>query len=314
MIYEGGVEALQDITLDFPAGQLTTLLGPSRLRQDHAAQDHRRPDRGRAAAACWSMARRSTGPGPERAFVFQDFALMPWATVMRNVAFGLELRGVAKAEREDGGAEIYRRGRPHGLRGQLSARAVRRHAAAGRPGPRAGGRRRRAADGRALLGRRRADPPQVPGRSAAAGGAASARHSSSSRTRSRRRSMSPTGSCCCRNGRAGSAGIIEPDIDRSVDPERDPPRARPISIRSRRSGRASSTTSSRVPGMTRHAIGVQGSALASLMVWAMLWEIVGRSGCELRLAAALGHLCQRHRDRPDADLSARPFRSPARHS
>jgi len=53
---------------------------------------------------CWSGIRVNgrvvTGPGPERAFVFRDFALMPWATVLRNVGFGLELKGVPATERD----------------------------------------------------------------------------------------------------------------------------------------------------------------------------------------------------------------------
>jgi NitT/TauT family transport system ATP-binding protein len=49
-----------------------------------------------------------TGPGPDRAVVFQNFALLPWADVRTNVSFGLELRGVNKTTRDETARELIR--------------------------------------------------------------------------------------------------------------------------------------------------------------------------------------------------------------
>ncbi|KWT74895.1 MULTISPECIES: ABC transporter ATP-binding protein [unclassified Variovorax] len=41
------------------------------------------------------------GPGPDRAVVFQQFALFPWKTVAENIAFGLRCKGTPEAERQE---------------------------------------------------------------------------------------------------------------------------------------------------------------------------------------------------------------------
>jgi NitT/TauT family transport system ATP-binding protein len=98
--YGTGVEALRDVGVTFPRGRLTTLLGPSGCGKTTLLKIIAGlvpPTIGEV----WVEGRRVEGPGPERAFVFQDFALLPWATVLRNVAFGLELRDVPREARHE---------------------------------------------------------------------------------------------------------------------------------------------------------------------------------------------------------------------
>jgi NitT/TauT family transport system ATP-binding protein len=98
-MYSGNFQALDNISIGFPRGQLTSLLGPSGCGKTTLLKIIA----GLLPATSGEVlvnGKAVIGPGPERAFVFQDFALLPWATVLGNVTFGLELRGIGKAERE----------------------------------------------------------------------------------------------------------------------------------------------------------------------------------------------------------------------
>ena len=73
-----------------------------------------------------------TGPGPDRAVVFQQFALFPWKTVYANIEFGLRGKGIAEGERatriarqlELMGLKDYASAFPHQLSGGMQQRVA----------------------------------------------------------------------------------------------------------------------------------------------------------------------------------------------
>jgi NitT/TauT family transport system ATP-binding protein len=127
--YDSGVEALKGVGLEIPRGRLSTFLGPSGCGKTTLLKIIAGlipPSRGEV----WVKGKKVDGPGPERAFVFQDFALLPWANVLRNVAFGLELRGVPKEQRQEialkhiaeVGLKSFESSYPHQLSGGMRQR------------------------------------------------------------------------------------------------------------------------------------------------------------------------------------------------
>ncbi len=94
------VSALVDINLEIEEGEFICLLGPSGCGKSTLLKIVA----GLIPATSGRIAidgKTVDGPGPERAVVFQDYALFPWMTVRDNVEFGLQARGRPAKERRE---------------------------------------------------------------------------------------------------------------------------------------------------------------------------------------------------------------------
>jgi len=90
-------EAVRNVSLDIRSGEFVTIVGLSGCGKStflSAVAGLVRPTSGAIRLNGVPV----TGPGPERAVVFQKSSLLPWRTVLKNITYGLELNGVGKAE------------------------------------------------------------------------------------------------------------------------------------------------------------------------------------------------------------------------
>ncbi len=98
--------AISDVTFTIPDvvghGEISSFLGPSGcgkstvLRLVAGLEPQHPPTRGTVAV----LGRPVVGPGADRGMVFQDYTSFDNRTVLDNVVFGLECRGVSRRERE----------------------------------------------------------------------------------------------------------------------------------------------------------------------------------------------------------------------
>jgi NitT/TauT family transport system ATP-binding protein len=92
------VHALDRITLAVVEGEFVTIVGPSGCGKTtflHMLGGFEPVEEG----AILLDGRPVTAPGPDRGVVFQEFALFPWRSVLGNVVWPLEIKGMAKNER-----------------------------------------------------------------------------------------------------------------------------------------------------------------------------------------------------------------------
>ena len=93
------VEVLRGISLDLQDGGFTVVIGESGCGKTtllNLVAGFVKPTSGHLTIDGHPI----TGPGADRGVVFQDDALLPWQSVLENVAFGLQLAGWPKSKRE----------------------------------------------------------------------------------------------------------------------------------------------------------------------------------------------------------------------
>jgi putative spermidine/putrescine transport system ATP-binding protein len=103
----GDVVAIEDLSLEVPAGQFFTMLGPSgsgKTTTLRVIAGFELADSGRIELDGVDVSRSAPY---ERAVntVFQDYALFPHMSVMDNVAYGLRVQGMPKRTRRERAAE-----------------------------------------------------------------------------------------------------------------------------------------------------------------------------------------------------------------
>jgi NitT/TauT family transport system ATP-binding protein len=92
--------AIEDISIDLPAGEFLVLVGPSGCGKSTLLDllgGLSTPSSGRILLD----GKPITGPGLDRGIVFQQYALLPWRTARKNIEFGLEAKGLPAAVRRE---------------------------------------------------------------------------------------------------------------------------------------------------------------------------------------------------------------------
>jgi len=105
--HDGTVVAIEDITFSVRESEFCVIVGPSGCGKStflYLAAGFEKPTSGQILLD----GKIIEGPGPDRGFVFQEFALYPWKTVLGNVSFGLEIQGMGREESRKRAEEYIR--------------------------------------------------------------------------------------------------------------------------------------------------------------------------------------------------------------